>query len=245
MDDFDALSTPFELPRLHVIHLLMWTAAIGFGFVPYRLQLKAFERSGAIIPEQTSAMTGMSALFILAEGSLLFVAGAVVVWYARGYMERLEPGHHLALRAGFEWALMVAASALLYSGSANVFHMMVRILSLVASVAFFVWFLGLALRRDQSKPWRAAFAVLAAAPVLRAMLLLLERNVAVLSYGLFVSIFVTGIQLAAILPALISDWRRGPTRHWSHWLGTLARLLALGVMVVGTLWLWMHPSGAS
>lgn len=159
----------FELPRLQIIHLMMWMAATAAAFVPYRVQLEQLRR---LVPAAAAANNPVATVSIvwggLLQGAMLFVAGAMLVWRRRGYRGATEPGHYFAYQGAAFWAVSLLSLAALWlqsSGRPSPWLIVLAIPQLAVAIVFFVWFLRLA-RRDTLTPvWRWAFGIAAIAPV--------------------------------------------------------------------------------
>src|SRR5262245_53825758 len=94
--DDDAPPAPrFVLPRLQIIHLMMWMAATAAALVPYRINQ---EQTGRLSPAAQASADNPANIVMgvgsgVATGAFLFVAAAVIVWRRRGYSGPAEPGH--------------------------------------------------------------------------------------------------------------------------------------------------------
>jgi hypothetical protein len=225
----------FELPRLQIIHLMMWMAATAAAFLPYRVQRESMERisAGAAQQQESTTALAMAAWYGVLQGAHLFVAAAVLAWRRRGYTERLQPGHCFAFQGAVYW-LISALTWVIISTVIDDSFGWYAIYSLphgLAALAFFVWFLKLARRPDWPAYWRQAFAAAALVPVLSWVLMMVLSFT--IGFGrsparVFTLMGVTqggaAVLLTAILGrALYRDYREAAPRHWSHWIGAGAR----------------------
>jgi hypothetical protein len=244
----------FELPRLQIIHLMMWMAATAAAFVPYRAQLDAIERDKRESPNVSRAepATAVWVAYGITHGTLLFVAVAAIVWRKRGYVGPFAPGHHLAFQGAAYWALSAITWAALqfadvsYLNAYSWFSAPQALMSLV----FFIWFLRLAIKRGHTTAWRWAFVMAALGPPLVYALRVAGAYILYRSglgfNGLVMSVapqcIVSLLQLTAIVAAMAGDRRHTPPRHWSHWLAASARLAMLATMIAYFLYLIIYSS---
>jgi hypothetical protein len=230
------------LPRLQIIHLMMWMTATAAAFVPYRMQEAVSGRlgSGAV-----SSPTFLWALYGISQGAAVFVTAALIWWGLRAYVVRLEPGHHLALQAATYWLLSSLAWATSYVAEGDVLrtYSWLSATNMLVSLAFFFWFLRLAIRGGESRAWRWAFLVFAAAPLVSLLVYVGLAFFANSAGGggnnvTFVAIQggLAALQLAALSVAAVGDVRCTIERHWSHWIATCGRLVALAGIIAYYAW---------
>jgi hypothetical protein len=232
--DDDAPTTTAPLPRLQIIHLLMWMAATAVAFVPYRTMQENTRRMSpaAVDVASNPATTFLSVAAGILQGACLFAAVAVLVWQRRGYEGLPQPGHYFAYRSAALWAasiVMWGASALLPVDSP--IRPILFIPYAVVGVVFFIWYLRLARRETIPRGWRRAFAVTAIAPVVAWVLTIVfvfarwTRNPGGMMGGF---VFIQGLTalavVVAIVLAILEDRSRDRVRHWSHFIGPGARL---------------------
>src|SRR5262245_32210357 len=121
VDDDPPPSPRFELPRLQIIHLMMWMAATAVAFLPYRVQ--QLQLSGMSTDPQAAvdnpANTVLSVGSGILSGAYLFVTAAVIVWRRRGYRGPTLPGHYLAFRGAGWWAPSLTMQAITWGGGAD------------------------------------------------------------------------------------------------------------------------------
>jgi hypothetical protein len=240
-----------KLPRLQIIHLMMWMAATAAAFVPYRVQQESLKRmsAGSAEVREAPAAMAMSVGYGVLQGAFLFVTAAVLWWRRRGYKELLQPGHCLAYQGAFYWSLSVIAWALisLNDGQSSRWYYLYSISYFIAGLVFLVWFLRLARRRDVQPSWRRAFAVVAVAPVIGWVLMMCSAMFAFGSPRSFVRTFAltqgstTAIVAVALATAMRADRRGGVARHWSHWIGAGARFAEAAGMCLYYLAVWLSP----
>jgi hypothetical protein len=246
MDDDAPSPEPHELPRLHIIHLLAWTAATALAFVPYRVQQEQLSQTSATAgsPANSSAATAMNAGSGVVNGAYLFVALAVLWWRRRGYAVRLQPGHYLAFEGTAQWAVLAVAWALFGTvrDSKPAAYALVAIPVLLVGLIFWVWFLRLAFRRGESTLWRWAFGVIALGPVVQfgsifVLTFVRATRGGTLFSSVATSFFIFGggamLKSGLLAAAIVDDVRSRRDRHWSHWVGAGARLaLTLGMLAL-------------
>lgn len=227
-------ATPrFELPRLQIIHLLMWMAATAIAFLPYRVQQVQFSR---LNPAQRTevenpAIIAMGVGSGILSGAYLFVTAAVIVWRRRGYRGPTLPGHYLAYRGAGLWAPALTTQTVLWTGGADLLQMLLVVVPYaIVYIVFFVWFLRLARRRTTAPAWRRALGVTVVAPVVAWVLtycwmFLRMRN----SYHIMAGMaLIQGLAAALValmvILAMRADARNNADRHWSHLIGAIGRV---------------------
>jgi hypothetical protein len=248
----DPPSSPrFELPRLQIIHLMMWMAATAVAFLPYRVQRASLERTNSTSVQvqlrETPGALVMTVGYGVLQGAFLFVTAAVLWWRRRGADVRLQPGYCFALRGTVFWAASVIVWAFLSlnDGRPSTWFALLSILYLGASLGFFVWFLRLARRKDSTPGWRRAFAVAAIAPAVGWELMTALGVIAARTPTSFITVMaLTQAPLAAIVAlalvaAIRADRRGGIVRHWSHEIGVWARVVEAAGMSLNYLMIWL------
>jgi hypothetical protein len=234
IDDEPPPPSRFELPRLQIIHLMMWMAATAIAFLPYRVQ--QIRLSGmSTVPQEAidnPATTAMSVGSGILSGAYLFVTAAVIVWRRRGYSGPTLPGHYLAYRGAALWAPALATQMVAWTRGGDVLEaMFVAIPHALIYIVFFVWFLRLARHPSFSPAWRRVFGVTVAAPIVGWVLttcwmftIMRSRNITQMMTGMAViqgsaALLVTLV----IILAMRDDVRHNAERHWSHLVGAAGR----------------------
>lgn len=262
IDDEPPSSTPpapqFELPRLQIIHLMMWMAATAVALVPYRVQQDSFNGSDSsrAVGVQLAGAMAMAIASGVAQGAYLFVTTAVIVWRRRGYAGRLEPGHYFAFHDTAQWVLSFALWASIWITSAvwaddasmGRWYAIFALPQFIVGIVFFVWFLRLASRGPYPRPWRRALRVFAIVPVAGWMLSVvlmmtsfrsgLESMVARMLLPQFLC---SGVEFVTLAAAMQSDRRDGLARHWSHWVSVMTTLLLTAGLCLFYLAIWIMP----
>jgi hypothetical protein len=228
------------LPRLQIIHLMMWMAATAAAFLPFQLQQRMLARNeasgGVESPAETPVVIALNVVHGMCYGATLFVAAAAIVWSLRGYAFRFEPCHFLAFEASFRWFGHMATCLMLYGDRdwSESYFTYLLLPHYVANVVFFFWYLVLAARRGETRAWRLAFVVFALAPIAGFVV-----QVVAGSYGLLGQLCDMGLQGVALAGALITDLRRQPSRHWSHWaVGVAMVVLTAAPAAYYTWWIF-------
>jgi hypothetical protein len=231
----DPLPGPrFELPRLQIIHLMMWMGATAIALLPYRVH--QVRLSGmSTVPQaaaENPATMAMSVGSGILSGAYLFVTAAVIVWRRRGYAGPTLPGHYFAYRGAGLWAPALTMQSVAWTGGNDILGILLVVIpQLVVHIVFFIWFLRLARRPSFSPAWRRAFGVTVAAPIVGWVLTMCWMFVTVRSQN--VSRMMTGMAVIqgsmALLVALVivlalrDEARRNADRHWSHLIGAGGR----------------------
>jgi hypothetical protein len=231
-----------DLPRLGIIHLLAWTAAVAVAFLPHRLPQESFPRPPTRKPTaaRQSSTEMVSVVNGILQGNCLFVTTSLYYWKKRGRQFRRQPGQILALQGTAFWAVGVVAQAIIslagigpgWSGFWVVFPY------LILGLVFFVWFLRIAKRRGASIRWRWAFGVLALAPVLAWVLSMVGmfanrpfNKSPSISWLAIPQVAAAAVQFFALALAMVHDWRSDRQRHWTHWIGAGSRLFEAAAMI--------------
>jgi hypothetical protein len=228
----EASPAPQELPRLQIIHLMMWMVATAAAFIPYRLQERVIardQRAGAITTAAESmAVASYVVVHGLCYGAILFVGAASLVWTMRGRRFRLAPGHVLACEGVARWLAAMGVWVWLSFREARAWHAnpWTWAPQTAISAVFFFWYLALAWRGRESRAWRLALVVLATAPIVGFLADLLSW-----SFILVGDMIDTGLQGVAIGAALLADHRRALPRHWSHWAAGIASVILAAAQV--------------
>jgi len=253
IDDEPPPAPRFELPRLQIIHLMMWMAATAAAFLPYRVQRESMERinAGASQRQESSLAIAMAAWYGVLQGAHVFVAASVLTWRRRGYRDRLQPGHCFSYQGAAYW-LTSAISWFLISFVVDNdvgWYALYSLPHFVVAVVFFVWFLRLARGPDLPAYWRQAFGAAALFPVLSVVLMMVLsfsrafRGSPVSVIGLMtLTQGGAAILLAAVLGrALYRDLHDRVSRHWSHWIGAGARFAEAAGFCLYYLAMWLSP----
>ncbi len=157
-------AAPLDLPRLQIIHLMLWMATTAVAFLPYQLGRQTRERisPNAAAISQTIPSMAMGATYGVAAGGYLFVAAMLLVWKRKGYRFRLQPGHWFAFEGVGQWVLSVATWLVLFAFQGGILGIM--ILRWLFGLAFFACYIWLAVRAQDPLRWRWTFAAMALAP---------------------------------------------------------------------------------
>jgi hypothetical protein len=222
-------SAPTALPRLSIVHLLMWMAATAVAFAPLSLLNPAAAQSNAA--RATAATLSMS-VHGLAAGTYLFVSAATLFWRGRGYRARFEPGHWLALKGAAGWLQNVLMYSIIFSSfAANTTAIWyVQAVRLPVGLAFFMLFMWLAIRAPEPARWRWTFAIFAIAPVIgeivgAALMMTVSSRTPLLHMAGHAG--AQAVQALGLASAVIGDRAQGTPRHWTHWLAAAVYLIAL------------------
>jgi hypothetical protein len=237
----------FELPRLQIVHLFAWTAAVAVAFLPYSIypDMTAGVPWKQNVSNQAAAVAAMKDAWSgVVEGTFLFVALTFFHWKRQGRDLRRQPGHVLAFQGAALWAaaVVIRAIAMALTPQAPVGGPL-GFVFLAVGFVFFVWFLRLARRRDEPRWWRRAFSVLAIAPgigwggmiawVLINSFLRVPAGSRNPILGLVFAMGAPAVaQGAALGAAMLNDWQCRIPRHWSHWVACFARLAMSLDMIV-------------
>jgi hypothetical protein len=238
---------PVQLPPLSILHLLTWTTVTALSLVPFNLQQEVYRR---LSPQtaNTSAITVVNVVVGLAAGTHLFVAGSVWRWRRLGLRTLLEPGHWLAMGGVLNWISMLGTWALIALAQTGSFPMSLTWApqSLVG-LCVFVWFGVLAIKSGHAVRWRLVFSMVAMAPLARFLARFFIawsiRPTSPVEY-FRISMLCEGIIMAAptaaIGVAILGDLSRRARRHWSHWLATMASIVAATSIIAYYFWSWQH-----
>jgi hypothetical protein len=230
------------LPRLSIVHLLMWMAATAVAFLPLSWWNPVAAQGNT--PRSTTASLSLS-IQGLAAGTYLFVLAATLFWRARGYRARLEPGHWLALKGTAGWVQNIALIAILYGSDRTNFDLfrILEPLRWLAGLVFFVLFVWLAIRSPEPARWRGTFATFALAPVIGyivgvALLFTVSRTPMM---GMAGYAGAYAVQALVLLNAVIGDRTHGTPRHWTHWLAVVVYLISLAASTMIYAVYFMYP----
>lgn len=249
IDDGDKGPAPTGLPRLQVIHLMLWMAATAVAFLPYQIQRQTQIRMspGAATFAQSVSATAMSTMSGLAAGSYLFVAAALWFWKRRGRTFRLQPGHWFAFEGVGHWIMATGTWLLLIASEGPPFGAFPLFMfpRLIVGFIFFFCFMRLALRSQEPPRWRWTFAATALSPV-ATWLLTMAAAFTVGMQGRVGAFMIPNAAAAAVMTlfflfAMSGDWRRHANRHWSHWLGAGMRLAVLAASAVMYTYYSLNP----
>jgi hypothetical protein len=241
--DVNESARSLALPRLHIIHLLMWMAATAVAFLPYRQTQKDLTQANASVAAdlaENPITTFVNVAFGVMQGACLFVVAAVLVWKRRGYAGLPQPGHYFAYRTAALWAAsLMAWIASPAVSNETLFAALVTIPYVIVAGVFFLWFLRLSRRTTLAPAWRRAFAVTAVAPLVAWILTIafMFARLARISSSMagMMALFQGGaaalIALVIIL-AMMDDRRHERVRHWSHYIGPVARAYEAGAYVL-------------
>jgi hypothetical protein len=242
-------AAPLGLPRLQVIHLMLWMAATAIAFLPYQMQRLAQVRlsPGAEVLSPSVSATAMGTMRGLAAGSYLFVTAALWYWKLRGYMFRLQPGHWFAFEGVGQWIMATGTWLLLIASEGPPFGAFPLFMfpRLIVGFVFFFLFMRLALRSQEPPRWRWTYAAIALSPIATWLLTM----AAMFTIGMRgqVGAFMIPNAAAAVsmtlffLVAITGDWRSHAQRHWSHWLGAGMRLVVLAASAVMYTYYSLNP----
>jgi hypothetical protein len=241
VDEADSLPTPRNLPPFRRLHLVALTAAITLvGLAAWSLRGTLATKVLSVIIVNPTIRMLVIALSCIAEGGLLFVATMVVAWKLLDRSQRLDPGHYLAFQRAGAWIFglfsailtdaALGSSALAMSSgrltsSTRWLLASITYAGLAMTICFWIWYLWLAFRSDETKSWRRVFAILAVVPATGA-LLSLATMVSNSGFGpprypsllLLVQAISAFIQAVGLGGAMLDDSRRIAARHWSHWM---------------------------
>ena len=239
----DAVEPPpaHAFPPLHLIHLLAWTAATALAFGLHRFQIKALARlvPDFDAPEPSMLAAALGATYGVAQGCCLFVAGAVIVWRSRGCAARLAPAHYLSFEVAARWAGQGLAGIRWAWDSGDGLYRSALVLSgLLVTVVFLVWFISLALRREESIWWRLVLAIVALAPASSWLLLRSQAFTGARGIQAHLLTQMTGTLALclALAVAMTGDVRAGRVRHWSHWVSAGGFLVLACVRIFSFIW---------
>jgi hypothetical protein len=226
---------PRGLPRLQVIHLMLWMAATAVAFLPYQLQRRAQSQisPGAEELTQSVSATAVGVASGMAAGAYLFVSAALWYWRRQGRAFRLQPGHWFAFEGVGEWAMAAGLWLILLNSEGSSYGLLpwLMIPRLIVGLGFFACFLWLALRSQEPARWRWTFAATALTPVAAWFLTMVAAFTGLLR-GRMTAFMIPNVAAAGLLAlilvmAMAGDARNKTDRHWSHWLSIAMRLAAL------------------
>jgi hypothetical protein len=238
VEDASPAERTSELPRLQIIHLMMWMVATAAAFIPYRLQERVIARDpsqSATTAAESAGVGLVVAVHGVCYGAVLFVGAASLVWTMRGYRFRLAPGHVLACEGVARWLAAMGAWVWLFFREDHGWYSYSWVWApqTAISAVFFFWYLALARRGRETWAWRLAYVVLAAAPIAGFLADQLSWSLILIS-----EVIDTGLQGVAVGAALLADRRRAVPRHWSHWVAGIASVI-LAVTLVAYYASWM------
>jgi hypothetical protein len=216
---------PAALPRLSIVHLLMWTATTAAAILP--LSWWNVRADSTVV---TTRATLVMSVVGLASGTYLFVLAVALIWRRRGL--RFEPGHWLALAGAVGWAQSVLEISMLYAGRAGIdVTLYFQSLRMLVKIGLFILFLWLAFRAREVARWRWTFVICALAPVigqiLGVALMFAVWNATPGLLRMTGNIGAQALQALVLLNALTGDRFHRTPRHWTHWMGSVAYLVAL------------------
>jgi hypothetical protein len=243
-------SPRFNLPRLHIIHLMMWMAVTAIVFLPYRAQREIRQRAAGVAAQRQESPGTLTrvASYRALMGAQLFVAAALLTWHRRGYRGPLQPGHSFAFRGAAYWlASTVFGLLTLFTlddplGWQTAYTRVRGVLELV----LIIWFLMLARRPDWPSYWRQSFAAAALVPILiSAAMFAFAPSFRGSPAGLVAwqALRGGGLVLISIIlgRALYIDYRDKAPRHWSHWIGAGAGWAESASNCVLSFAIWFNP----
>jgi hypothetical protein len=230
---------PAALPRLSIIHLLMWTAATAVAFLPYQLwaSLQA-KRDSSSEYYLSTVSTIANSVHGIATGGHLFVVAALLFWKGRGWASTpLQPGHWLAIRGatGIVVTLMAGVALYAFGQPTTAATRLLAVPYFLVYICFFLVFLWLAIRRNDPARWRITFLVMAIAPLVGWI------PTALWAYILSPTAYLSGPGIAAAVQALVllttlgGDLASRTERHWTHWIACW--LYAVALMATAALYL--------
>lgn len=226
---------PTGLPRLQVIHLMLWMAATAVAFLPYQMQRQAQDRMspGAAELSQTVSATAIGVITGLSTGSDLLVVAALWYWRRKGRGYRLQPGHWFAFEGVGQWIMAAGLWLIILNSEGPRYGSFAwRIIPhLLIGLGFFACYIWLAWRSKEPSRWRWTFAATALSPVAAWLLTVVAAFTGSLrgSIGAFMisSAATTAVVGLLLLAAMVGDLRVKTDRHWSHWLVAGMRLAVL------------------
>jgi hypothetical protein len=241
-------AAPLGLPRLQVIHLMLWMAATAVALAPYQLQQQAQAQMSPGAQALSSApATALGMVYGVAAGGFLFIAAALPIWKRQGRVFRLEPGHWVAIQGACQWFVWLATWSALFLSADQPYGVM-RLLTiprLLLGLAFFLIYLRLVVRSGESLPWRWTYLALAVLPAAASCFAMILPFVGGPRNQVIAQLLPHGIAAATIglllLIAMLNDLRRQQPRHWTHWLGAGMRLAVLFSAATMHLYYVLYP----
>lgn len=225
-------SPPLELPRFRIYHVAIWMAATAVVSLPIIFEWQTLARAGGSVVSAIShspVAMGTYAMQGMAAGTCLFVSITVANWKRKGLVDRLQPGHWLAIQGIALWAFSIVGLAILLLDNPNFASRLATYAQITVVCAFSLCFFGLAVRGRDPARWRWTYVVFAVAPLAGWWIgaLVAERsNADAFAARISQGLRVLGQSLALVI-AMGCDLGKRYARHWSHWLGAGAYLLAL------------------
>lgn len=237
-----------QLPPFGLKHLGGLVAGLGAaGFATWLLRDPTLFAVVSAITQSPSIQTVGLAIGSLQTGVLLFVGVAALAWKCNHM--RLEPGHYLAIQATAIWTgtlITNCVSKFVLEGLPGTgwIRRWLMIGNLVVVIGFVCWYLWLAIRGNETKAWRRAFLTLAVVPIVGMLFQFANMwDEAGLgpprSFGLYLltQSVVRLSQAVGLIAAMASDYRRGVSRHWSHWLAVVLCVLGFVSSACFNAWL--------
>lgn len=218
-----------ELPRLRVIHLMMWMAATAVALLPQLMLQQRLRGASPNMPAQ--ALPVIASIRAVAAGGCILVVGIVLNARRRGSSGRLQPGHWLAIDGTLRWMFFTAHAAMVtWIASDETKRQWLSKLHMFWGGLVFLGHMWLALRADQSLRWRLAFGAMALWPVASLLVIPTASYSGVFENLRVLFLFeaaVPGAQSLLLLPAIVIDATTRADRHWTHWLGAGLRAASL------------------
>ena len=229
-----------QLPRIGPKHVVLWLIT---ATTLWTLRAGANVAFGRIVqqvgPWTTFVLDGFSAAVLAAA----LVGAAILIHYLRSGPGRLEPGHWILIYVAVSGFLFMLISPIWRShDSADQIMIVVAIWSLISGA--FYWYA--AIRLEDAKKWKTAFAWYAAALLLTGGmdLLMSSRDFPLCITGLlFVVMLPTWLSLMmsaiSFISAIVTDVRSRLRRDWLHWAGIIAIITPVFVGVAMQFARWL------
>jgi hypothetical protein len=227
-----------HLPRFGIRHLIGWAVGVAVSMAgtgphyiflagpPLVVQPIMTKRESALLAAPNSVVIG----------AMFLVVGVTLQGYIRRRQWRWQPGQQLAILGVVEWlrfTLLLSLSPL----HLNAFCRTVHYYTLGTPLVHFVlgvWFYVLLLRSGQTRQWKNAMAAHVFLPLLYLLwpmslsfLRPPKTRTAQIAPVFQFFYLIPLVQAVLILSAMVFDWRRRQSPHWSHNLGSGAQLAAL------------------
>jgi hypothetical protein len=203
------------IPRLSILHLMVWTGISAAMMALLQLPSEAANRLSSF---ESAYRIGMAIYGgVVVSGLVLWIA-----WRRRGIPFPTEPGEWLLVVQG---AIMLVAIAAIYVANQDPAAMLVLAIGVFLTIAG-IGVVPVSYYR-QSTLWRVFFGALALAYALPLVSLAIAFTgvfilVAVLGFAF---LGITGLVAVLFVVALISDLSHRTVRGWPHWAGVISFFL--------------------